>query len=253
MKHIAYIRVSTEEQGRTGLGLQAQRKAIQSYVNKTGGEILAEYQDIESGSKVDREGLNQAIRHALQSGASILVKKLDRLSRDGFKIVTQLKELGIPYLDVESPHDPTLIKNIKMALAMDEREKISERTRSALESIQDTLQEKGHYITKEGRRITSLGNPDTLGGALAIERSIATRRRKAANHPANQQATAIIRMMHNEGKTFSEITKFLNDNGFKTSRGNDFSQTQVTKLFKRDKDTTYGNLLGSGQQSRAIC
>ena len=233
MNYIAYYRVSTEKQGETGLGLQAQRDSVLAYIEKNGGALIEEFTDIESGSKVDRINLNIAIERAVETGATILVKKLDRLSRDGFKITTLLDELGIVYLDVESPYDTELLKNIKMALAKDEREKISERTQSALDQIKKKLDTYGQYTTRKGKVISSLGNPETLGGKKAIENSVATRKRKALTNPANKQATAVIVMMKQEGKTFAEITRFLNTNGFKTSKGNLFSQVQVTKLFNR--------------------
>ena len=245
MNYISYIRVSTEKQGHSGLGLSAQKKSINNFVSSTGGTLLGEYQDIESGSKTDREGLSKAIRHALTSGATLLVKKLDRLSRDGFKITTQLDELGIPYMDVESPHDPELIKNIKLALAKDERQKIAERTKAALDEIKQVLKEQGQYTTKEGKVIKSLGYKKTLGGPKAIAKSVATRRRKAKNNPANIQATGIIVKLKEQGDSFAQITRFLNDNGFKTSRGNAYSQTQVTKLYRRASSSTAGTVVSN--------
>ena len=120
-----------------------------------------------------------------------------------------------------------------MALALDERQKIAERTSAALATIKNILDVEGVYTTKEGKQITSLGYTATLGGPKAIANSVATRKRKALNNPANIQATGVITMMRDRGESFANITRFLNQNGFTTSRGNAYSQTQVTKLFNR--------------------
>lgn len=233
MKYIAYYRVSTEQQGNSGLGLSSQRESVLQYATKTGGVILGEFTDIESGAKTDRQALGQAIEMAVEEKAILLVKKLDRLSREGFRITSTLEDLGVSYLDVDSPQDTDLIKNIKLALSKDEREKISERTSAALSQAKKEIEAKGYYITKNGRKIRSLGSPQNLGGEKALKRSIATRQKKARNHPANVQATAVIMMMRDQGKSFASITRFLNDSGFKTSRGNTYSQAQVKKLFDR--------------------
>lgn len=235
MNHIAYYRVSTKSQGDSGLGLGSQKESVRRYVSSVGGTLLHEYMEVESGGNTERKYLHQAIAHALRENAVIVVKRLDRLSRDGFRISTMLDDMGIPYIDCDSPHDNPLIKNIKLAMAKDEKDKISERTKSALAMIGENIERKGYHISKSGRKITSLGNVSNLGGEKAIERSRKSRRERAKNHPDNIRAKAVIdMMMKNPGTTYVQVSKFLNENGFRTSRDNDFSPVQVGNLHRRN-------------------
>ena len=86
MNYIGYYRVSTKEQGDSGLGLMAQRAAVAKFVDDNDGVLLHEYEDIESGGNVDREGLNKAMQKALETDSIIVFNRIDRLSRDGFKV-----------------------------------------------------------------------------------------------------------------------------------------------------------------------
>lgn len=230
MNFVAYYRVSTKKQGESGLGLQSQQDRVRSYIESVNGTLIKEFMEVESGGNTQRKYLTEAIAMASKENATIVVKKMDRLSRDGFKVSTMLEELGIPYIDCESPNDTGFIKNIKLAIAKDEKEKIGERITSALGVIKDNIERDGYHISKKGNRITSLGNIDNLGGDMAIERSKAVRRAKALSNENNRKAKAVIKMMRGNGSTLQQIVDFLNGNGFKTSRGNDFSKVQVSNL-----------------------
>lgn len=234
MNYVAYYRVSTKKQGKSGLGLEAQRRDVTKFVNSVGGHIVGEYTDIESGGKDDREYLKEAIAMAVSAGAPIVVKKLDRLSRGGFKVTSYLEEIGVEYIDCESPGDGSLIKDIKMSVAKDERAKISERITAALSVIKRNIEEKGYHISSTGQRITSLGNPQNLGGQKAVRRSVKVRQEKAADNINNQRAVAMIEVLKDAKEmSFRQIARYLNEKGFKTSRGNDFSDVQVGNLYKR--------------------
>lgn len=232
MNYVAYYRVSTKEQGQSGLGLKSQKQAVHRFVEDNEGTLVGEFQDVESGGNINREGLNAAMQMALDTDAMILVNRVDRLTRDGFKVPTMLEDMGIGYIDCESPHDTDMVRNIKLAMAKEEKDKIRKRTKEAQAQIKENIKKNGYHISKAGNRITSLGKVENLGGKKAIEKSKKTRREKAVNHPNNIRATAVIRLMRNMGIPFSSIVEFLNTNEFRTSRGNEFSVPQCRNLFK---------------------
>jgi DNA invertase Pin-like site-specific DNA recombinase len=234
MNFVAYYRVSTEKQGKSGLGLESQKNHVTRFIHSQNGEIVGEYTDIESGGKDDRANLKLAILKAKETGAAIVVKKLDRLSRGGFKIATQLEELGIQYIDCESPNDSDFIKDIKFSIAKEERAKIADRISSAMHVIKANIERDGYHISSTGNKITSLGNPEYLGGEKAIQASVKTRRRKAATDPRNRRAKAMIKILKEQGLSYISIAKSLNESGFLTSRGNSFSDVQVRNLYLRD-------------------
>ena len=232
MNYIGYYRVSTEKQGDSGLGLESQKQFVRDYVKSVNGNLIREYTEVESGGNVDRRYLNEAMDHAEAEEAIIVVKRMDRLSRE-LRVASLLEERGISYLDCESPNDSGFMKNIKFAFAKEEKDKIRERIGGALDIIKQNIDTNGFHISKSGNKITTLGNKENLGGVLAIERSVATRQRKALADPNNIRASGVIKMMRGYGASYAGITKFLNENGFKTSKENDFSKTQVRKLFDR--------------------
>jgi DNA invertase Pin-like site-specific DNA recombinase len=217
MKYIAYYRVSTNEQGKSGLGLESQKESVRKYVSNVKGELVNEFTDVASGKKDNRENLNKAILEALKHSAVLVVKKLDRLSRGGFKIAVKLEELGIKYIESDSPNDNELLKNIKLAIAKDERLKISERTKAALKVLKD----KG----------VKLGNPSNLTndgrkkGAMAMKT-------KANLNPNNKRAKVLSITLKSNGYTLQKIANELNSNGFKTARGSQFNPIQVSRLLK---------------------
>lgn len=235
MEFVAYYRVSTKEQGVSGLGIQSQKDSVRDYIKSVDGILLEEFTDIESGGNVDREGLNDAINLCEDSGAVLVVKKLDRLSRDGFEVSTKLEKKNIRFIECASPHDNALIKNIKLAMAKEEKEVIGKRIVDSMAVIRDNIKRDGYHISKAGNKITSLGKPENLGGEIAMNRSIAVRKKRALTNPNNIRARAVITLLYDAGRSFYWITKFLNDNMFRTSKNNKFSQVQVKSLYAGDK------------------
>lgn len=216
-QYIAYYRVSTTKQGSSGLGLQAQRAAVASYT-KIPGLVLAEYEDIESGKNNHRPELSKAIAHAKKAGATLIIAKLDRLSRNAGFIFT-LKDSGVKFVCADMPEANTLTIGIFAVLAQHERELISKRT-------SDALQEK----KKAGYR---LGTPANLT-RQAIEKSVQVRIEKARINPNSVRATNYIKSMRDkEGLSFQAIAERLNREGFKTPEGKSFTNMQVIRLYKR--------------------
>ena len=130
-KLISYIRVSTQRQGASGLGLEAQRAAVVGYAKSAGHEIICEVQEIESGRKCNRPQLAQALARCKLHKAVLVVAKLDRLARDVAFLAT-LMNTGVEFVACDNPHANRLTLHILSAVAEDEARRISDRTRVAL-------------------------------------------------------------------------------------------------------------------------
>lgn len=133
MDFVAYYRVSTAQQGRSGLGLEAQKTLVANYVSsRPNGHLVKEYTEIESGKINDRPQLEEALHHCEMTGATLIVSKLDRLSRDLEFIAALMKSDNLKFVVAELPEANSLTLNIMAVLANYERMIISERTKQAL-------------------------------------------------------------------------------------------------------------------------
>lgn len=231
-KYVAYYRVSTEEQGDSRLGLMAQMRSVTNFILEQ-GELVGQYQDIESGASESRKGILEAIMKAKDEGATVVVKEMSRISRGGYKYRQLLDEYNIDFIECDSPHDPEVVKDIKFSLAKEERKKIRRRVTEALGEIKHKIANGEEHISKAGNVVTALGNPENLTDK-ARERSIEVRKRKALEDSNNVKAGAFIVALA-DSHTFKAITQKLNQAGFKTSRGNKFSEVQTKRLYDRYK------------------
>ena len=111
-KFVSYVRVSTQEQGKSGLGLAAQKQSVLSYIHLN-GELVGEFIDIESGSSDTRKGLLDAIDACVTHGATLVVKELSRITRSGYRILALLDEKNVTYIESTSPYDPIFLKDVK--------------------------------------------------------------------------------------------------------------------------------------------
>ena len=215
MEYIAYYRVSTKQQGLSGLGLESQRDSVKRYIDSVGGKLLNEFKDIASAKDDNRANLNKAIKDCQKHKAILVIKKLDRLSRGGFKIAVRLEDLGVKYIESDSPNDNELLKNLKLAIAKDERQKISERTKAALAELKKKGVTLGRTqnLTQEGR----------AKGAKAMAL-------KAELNENNRRARAYAKVLRDNGAKLQGIADELNNGGFKTSRGKEFQAVQVSRL-----------------------
>lgn len=219
-KFICYYRVSTKKQGRSGLGLDAQKSICENYINTQHGIMVNSYIEVESGKNDNREQLNSALAQCKQTKSILLIAKLDRLSRS-VEFIFSLKNSGVDFACVDLPELNTMTLGIFATFAQSERERISER-------ITIALAEK----KKQGIR---LGKPENLTNNFdkAYTNSLATRQSNAMNNENNKKAGLFVVSLRNGGATWQKITDTLNDNGFRTRRNCKFSMTQVIRLHQR--------------------
>jgi len=130
-RYIVYYRVSTKAQGHSGLGLEAQKATVEQFLSSSGGALLREFVEVESGNRADRQELRSAIAFARRCQATLLVAKLDRLARNVAFLATMM-ESGVDFVACDNPHANRFTVHILSAVAEYEREMISKRTTEAL-------------------------------------------------------------------------------------------------------------------------
>lgn len=216
--YVAYLRVSTQRQGVSGLGLHAQQDIIRTYLN--GNTPVAEFVEVESGRKSDRPKLHEALELCKKKKATLIVAKMDRLSRN-VAFTSQLLDSGIEIIFCDFPKANRLVLTIIAAISEYEAGLIRQRTRAALQ------------VKKE--QDCQLGKPENLMNNLAkaLANSRKTNQEKALNNPNNKRAVAILRSLVNETTNLSEMARVLNKEGFLTSKGGRFSAKQVSLLINR--------------------
>lgn len=219
-KYICYYRVSTKRQGRSGLGLNAQETICKNYIDGQKGTIVNSYIEVESGKNDNREKLAQAIQECKSTNSILTLAKLDRLSRS-VEFIFSLKNSGVNFVCVDMPELTTMTLGIFATFAQSERERISER-------ITVALAEKKKKGIKLGKPENLLNNFDK-----AYTNSLTTRQENAMTNENNRKAGLVVVSLRQSGKTWNEITKTLNDNGFKTRRDGVFGMTQVVRLYDR--------------------
>jgi DNA invertase Pin-like site-specific DNA recombinase len=157
-KYVTYLRVSTEMQENSGLGLEAQLRAIQSFTKN--GEVIGSFTEIESRSNNDRPQIKLAIDLARKQNATLVIAKLDRLTGDSL-FINQLLASNLKFICCDNPEATPMVLRILAAVAQEEVEKIRLRTKDAQTSIQKIIERDGFYIAKKsGNTITKLGNPN---------------------------------------------------------------------------------------------
>ena len=220
-KLVAYERVSTARQGKSGLGLEAQRKAIEDHAAATGATILARFTEVESGGRNDRPELGAALNLARLTGATLVIAKLDRLSRNAAFLLT-LRDSGVRFLACDMPQANDLTVGIMALVAQAEREAISRRTKEALAAAK--------------ARGVRLGNPN---GAAALRRAgtggVALRARVVANADAHAADLAqIVHDLRTSGQvSLRAIAAGLTLRGIRTRRGGAWHVSTVANLLGR--------------------
>jgi DNA invertase Pin-like site-specific DNA recombinase len=213
-KFVAYFRVSTDRQGKSGLGLEAQRQAVMSYLNGGRWTLVSEFTEVESGKRDDnRPQLAAAIAACKRQKARLVIAKLDRLSRN-LAFIAALMESGVEFVAVDHPHMNKLTIHILAAVAEHEREMISERTKAALQAAK--------------ARGKVLGNPNmpeiSKRGTVAV---IANARRFAAN-----VRPIIDEIMRAGATSHNAIAAKLNERNVRTARGGVWTHVQVGAILR---------------------
>jgi DNA invertase Pin-like site-specific DNA recombinase len=217
-KWVSYLRVSTDRQGKSGLGLEAQRNAVTDFLNGGHWSLVKEFQEIESGKRTDRPELAKAVQACRAYGAKLVIAKLDRLSRDAHFLLG-LEKAGVDFVAADMPNANRLTVGIMAMVAEEERRMISKRTKDALAAAK--------------RRGTKLGGdrgviPSKKARAMGVEALRARADAKAAD------LAPIIRELQVAGKTsLRAIAAALNEAGIPTARGGEWSSPQVMRILER--------------------
>jgi len=215
MNYIAYYRVSTQKQGQSGLGIDAQKAAVAQFTGHCTNCILGTYTDIETGKNNDRPELLKAIAQAKQTGAKLLIAKLDRLSRNAAFILT-LKDSGVDFVCCDMPEATAVTIGIMAIFAQQEREMISKRTKDALQAkLARTGEWRKGVITAETH----------AKGQAAIKT-------KAENNQNTMRAKNYAKALKEQGMTLQAIADRLNAEGHLTATGKQYQRTSVNRLLE---------------------
>lgn len=217
-KFVAYYRVSTEKQGRSGLGLEAQQKSVRDYLNGGRWNLCSEIIEVESGNNSDRPKLAEALMLCRLYGATLIIAKLDRLSRDAHFLLG-LEKAGVDFVAADMPSANRVTVRIIAVLAEEERNMISERTRATL--------------TAAKARGVRLGGDRANLQALAYEGRRAAAERRKAQARARDLAPQI-QHLQTQGLSLRGTASAFEERGYKTPRGGKWTATQVSRVLKND-------------------
>jgi DNA invertase Pin-like site-specific DNA recombinase len=248
-KLIGLVRVSTDRQGESGLGLEAQEAAIEGYRSMVGGEVLKTYVEVESGMHDDVESrpqLRAAAAHAVYAKARLVIAKIDRLVRS-IPVMAYLKQGRVQFVACDNPHANELTIDILVAVAADEGRRISQRTRDALSAYKT-----GRRVSKRIRALYPDGVPPDvveataglLGASLPQCRNLtdadrlkgsraAAEARKRQAREAYVHLRPILLELDAAGRSLAEIAADLNAQQHQTRRGKAWSKTQVKRVLDR--------------------
>lgn len=220
-KVVAYHRVSTEGQGRSGLGLDAQRSAVAALCDARGWGIISEFTEVESGKRNDRAQLTAALEHARLTGAKLVVAKLDRLSRDAAFTLT-LRNSGVDFTCADNPDVNRLTIGLLAVINEDERERISERTKAALQAAKARGTKLGNPHGAAAFRRAGKGNGDAVAAIKAGADSFAESLRGTVAELRASGATSL-----------PKLAAGLNERHIRTPRGGQWHPSTVSSLLAR--------------------
>lgn len=221
MKFVGYVRVSTARQGQSGLGLLAQEAAIQLHVRGKGGALAHTFTEVESGRKNSRPQLLKALELAKLTGATLVIAKLDRLSRNAAFLLA-LQESGVRFVATDMPDANELTVGIMALVAQQERHAISQRTREALQAAKTRGRKLGNPNGAAALRRAGKGN----GAAVLVAQEIADARADALRGTIEELRAA--------GKeSLGDFARALNERGILTARNARWHRSSVANLLKR--------------------
>jgi DNA invertase Pin-like site-specific DNA recombinase len=215
-KFITYYRVSTQRQGASGLGMDAQREAVRQFLNGGAWDVVGEFVEVESGRKTDeqRPELAKALAECKRHGAVLLVAKLDRLARS-VHFVSGLMRAGVKFVAVDLPEATDLTIHVMAAFAEHEAKRISQRTKDALAAAK------------------AKGVPLGVAGPANLRRNIEQRQQEAKNFA--DKLRGLISGMRARGLTQRAMVAELNALGIKAAKGGEWTLLQLQRMIARQR------------------
>jgi DNA invertase Pin-like site-specific DNA recombinase len=219
MRFVTYLRVSTDKQGKSGLGLEAQQEAVRRYVENAAGVVVGSFIEVESGKRSDRPELLKAMATARAQRATLVIAKLDRLARN-VHFISGLMESNVPFVACDNPHANKLTIHLLAAMAEHEAEQISARTKAALAAA------KARGVKLGGWRGGK--TPDDATRMISAQ----ARAKKAAGF-ANDLAPLVQQLQAEGAKSLAALADGLNERGVLTPRGCTWTATAVRRVLAR--------------------
>jgi DNA invertase Pin-like site-specific DNA recombinase len=221
-KFVSYLRVSTVRQGISGLGLEAQREAVTSYLNGGRWTLVREVVEVESGKRNDRPAIAEALRLCRLHRATLIIAKLDRLARN-VHFISSLMESGVEFVAVDFPQANRLTVHILAAVAEYEASMISARTKAALAAA------KARGVKLGGQR----GSLDRMEAMAKKGNAASAAVRRATSAKRNEDLLPVIEDIRGAGLTTpQQIAQGLNERGITAARGGTWSAVQVRRVLK---------------------
>jgi len=217
-KCVSYVRVSTQKQGASGLGLEAQQSAVRTHINSGGHTLIAEFVEIESGKNNSRPKIKEALDLCKKERATLVIAKLDRLARN-VAFIANLMDAGVDFTACDFPQANRLTIHLLAAVAEHEAKAISDRTKAALTAAKargKTLGRPKGCAQAEGTRISALAG------------------KAAATAVRDKDSLSLIAALNADGKTHQQIADFLNAAGKRPYKAKEFSRQQVGIIIRRN-------------------
>lgn len=220
---VGYLRVSTKGQGESGLGIEAQRAAVEAYARQAGATLVMAYTEVESGKLADRPELARALSHARRIKATLVVARLDRLARN-VAFLSALMESKVPFVACDNPHANRLTLHILAAVAEAEAASISQRTKAALAAYKA----RGGKLGAELPQCRNLTADARKKGARRAGQAVA---RAAAEAYADLRPA--MTELRDKGTSLQAISDKMNADGNVTRRGRPWNPVQVARVLAR--------------------
>lgn len=224
--YVIYTRVSTREQGDSGLGLEAQLNTCRKYVESRNGLVIGEFYDVKSGSSRNRTGLINALAKSKENNSVLVFAKLDRLARDA-EYAHSIRNSGIELYFCDFPQINSLLFGILVSVAQYEKELGQKRTKDALDSIVREIETSGYHTSKKGNAITSLGRQKGYIPEEAIRMSAQSKIDRIGADTNRKRQYMLMRELRARGDSYDAIAATLNATGESTPSGKDWNKQSV--------------------------